>query len=125
MGRALERASRKSADAGVQVKYYQGDVTRLGNLPLRGPFDLLLDLGCFHGLPPPDRAAYVQGIAALSKPGSVFLLYAFTPRKQKGREIGITPEQVKAVFAPAFTCEQVEFGKDTISAWYTLRRTED
>ncbi len=124
MARALEKASRKAAAAGVQVKFYKGDVTRLGNLPLRGPFDLLLDLGCFHGLPAQGQAAYAEGVAALSRPGAVFLLYAFTPRMQKGRQIGVTPEQVKAIFAPAFTCEQVEFGKDQISAWYTLRRVE-
>ena len=124
--RALERASQKAARAGVQVKLYRGDVTRLGDLPLRGPFDLLLDLGCFHGLAPGARAAYVQGVAALSKPSTLFLLYAFAPRKMRGRMIGITADQVKAVFSPAFACEQVDWGNDapgTGSAWYTLHRS--
>jgi cyclopropane fatty-acyl-phospholipid synthase-like methyltransferase len=124
--RALERASQKAARAGVQVKFYRGDVTRLGKLPLRGPFDLLFDLGCFHGLAPQGRAAYVQGVAALSKPGTLFLLYAFVPRMMRGRMIGVTSEEVKAVFSPMFTCEQVDWGNDapgTGSAWYTLRRS--
>jgi cyclopropane fatty-acyl-phospholipid synthase-like methyltransferase len=124
--RALERASQKAARAGVQVKFYRGDVTRLDKLPLRGPFDLLLDLGCFHGLTPQGRAEYARGVAALSKPGTLFLLYAFVPRKMRGRMIGVAPDEVQAVFSPAFVCEQIDWGSDapgTGSAWYTLHRS--
>jgi SAM-dependent methyltransferase len=123
--RALERASEKAAHAGVMVKFYRGDVARLGDLPLSGPFDLFLDLGCFHGLTPQGRAAYAQGVAALSKPGALLLLYAFVPRQMGGRVVGVAPDEVKAVFSDTFTCEQVDWGQDapgTGSAWYTLRR---
>ncbi len=123
--RALEKASQKAARAGVLVKFYRGDVTRLEEVPLRGPFDLVFDLGCFHGLAPQDRSAYAQGVTALSKPGTLFLLYAFVPRKLGHRLVGVTPDEVKATFYPAFTCEQIDWGQDapgTGSAWYTLRR---
>ncbi len=123
--RALERASQKAARAGVMVKFYRGDVTRLGDLPLRGPFDLLFDLGCFHSLAPQGHVAYAEGVAALSKPGALLLLYAFVPRKLGRRLIGVTPDEMKAIFSPAFTCEQVDWGQDapgTGSAWYTFRR---
>ena len=123
--RALEKASEKAARAGVMVKFYRGDVTRLGDLPLRGPFDLLFDLGCFHGLTPQGRAAYARGLAALSKPGTVFLLYAFVPHKIGARMIGATEAEVRATLDDLFTCEQVDWGSDapgTGSAWYTFRR---
>jgi len=122
---ALERASEKAARAGVMVKFYRGDVTRLGNLPLRGPFDLLLDLGCFHNLTPQGRQGYAQGIAALSKPGTTLLLYAFVPRRLRGRTVGVTPDDVKAALKDTFACEQIDWGNDapgTGSAWYTFRR---
>lgn len=123
--RALEHASEKAARAGVMVKFYRGDVTRLGDLPLRGPFDLLFDLGCFHSLPPQGRAAYAQGVANLSKPGTLLLLYAFVPRKLRGRMVGATPDEIKDVLSGSFTCEQIDWGKDTPgtgSAWYSFRR---
>ncbi len=123
--RALERASQKAARADALGKFYRGDVTRLGDLPLRGPFDLLFDLGCFHGLTPQGRAAYAEGVASLSKPGTRLLLYAFVPRKIGSRIVGVTPDEVKATFAETFTCEQIDWGSDapgTGSAWYTLRR---
>ncbi|HEY7349390.1 MAG TPA: class I SAM-dependent methyltransferase [Ktedonobacterales bacterium] len=124
--RALERASEKAARSGVMVKFYRGDVTRLGDLPLGGPFDLLFDLGCFHSLTPLGRAAYAQGVAALSRPGALFLLYAFVPRKVAGRVVGATPDEIKAAFNGLFACEQVDWGDDapgTGSAWYTFRRS--
>ena len=123
--RALEGASEKAARAGVVVKFFRGDVTRLGNLPLRGPFDLFLDLGCFHNLTPQGRQAYAQGIAALSKPGALLLLYAFVPRQLRGRTVGVTPDDVKAALNDSFACEQIDWGNDapgTGSAWYTFRR---
>jgi SAM-dependent methyltransferase len=123
--RALERASEKAARAGVMVKFYRGDVTRLGDLLLRGPFDLLFDIGCFHGLTPQGRKAYAQGIASLSKPGALLLLYAFVPHKLRGRTVGVMPDDVKAALSDAFSCEQIDWGNDapgTGSAWYTFRR---
>lgn len=123
--RALERASEKAARAGVMVKFYRGDVTRLGDLPLRGPFDLLFDLGCFHSLTPQGRAAYAQGVAALSKPGTLLLLYAFVPRKLGRRMVGAAPDDIKAVLGGAFDCEQIDWGSDapgTGSAWYSFRK---
>ncbi len=123
--RALERASEKAARAGVMVKFYRGDVTRLDRLPLAGPFDLLLDLGCFHSLSPQGRAAYAQGVAALSKPGTLLLLYAFVRHKVGRRVIGATPDELKARFEGLFVCEQIDWGSDepgTGSAWYTFRR---
>ncbi len=123
--RALERASEKAARAGVMVKFYRGDVTRLGDLPLHGPFDLLLDLGCFHGLTPQGRRDYAQGIARLSEPGALLLLYAFVPRKLGGRTVGVTPDDIKAALGESFTCEHIDWGQDapgTGSAWYTFRR---
>ena len=123
--RALERASEKAARAGVMVKFYRGDVTRLGDLPLQGPFDLLLDLGCFHGLTPQGRRAYAQGVARLSESGALLLLYAFVPRKMAARTVGVAPDDVKAAFEGLFTCEDIDWGSDapgTGSAWYRLRR---
>jgi hypothetical protein len=35
----------------------RGDVTKVGEMGLDGPFDLVLDLGCFHSLPSEGRDA--------------------------------------------------------------------
>lgn len=72
---AIRAARRKARQAGVQVDLRVGDVTRLGGL--RGPFDLILDLGCFHSLGQPGKSAYRQNLERLLAPGGTFLLYGF------------------------------------------------
>ncbi len=52
----------------------RGDVT--GRIDLGAPFDLVLDIGCYHSLSPSGRADYRSNLAAWLNPGGVYLLYA-------------------------------------------------
>src|SRR4029077_4682557 len=73
VSRAVQIATRKAPGARLLV----GDVTRREELGVSGPFDLLLDIGCFHSIPESRRDAYVQGISRVAAPGATFLLFAF------------------------------------------------
>jgi hypothetical protein len=42
-------------------------VTKLSASGIAGPFDLVIDNGCYHSLSSEDRAAYVPEVAALAK----------------------------------------------------------
>jgi SAM-dependent methyltransferase len=70
--RAIEIARRKLAKARVQARVSVGDVTKLTGIS--GPFDLALDLGCFHGLP--SHAEYLKQLARVLAPGGYWLMYA-------------------------------------------------
>ena len=120
---AILRARRKARRAGVDCQFYRGDVTDLAFLA--DPFDLALDIGCLHSLPPEGCRRYVAEVARLLRPGGLYLLYAFTPRPDHSTTRGVAPEEVRSLFAPAFTVEREEIGKDLSgprSAWYWLRR---
>jgi SAM-dependent methyltransferase len=127
---AIARANAKSQAAGVlpgAVAYRRADATRLLTRDLGAPYTLLLDLGCFHSIPIERRQDYIAGAAHHAAPGALFLLYAFAPRDLGGGRMGgITPDEVRALFAPSFAVERVVEGKDTgrgfASAWYWLRR---
>lgn len=73
--RAIRMAREKARRAGVQADLRVGDVTRLSDLS--GPYDLVLDMGCFHSLSPHGRQAYVKNVERLLAPGGSFLLYVF------------------------------------------------
>jgi SAM-dependent methyltransferase len=73
---ALALASKNAAAAGVKGTFVQGDVTRLHDV-VHGTFDLLLDFGCFHTLPPELRPLYVDSVSAVAALGATFLLYGF------------------------------------------------
>lgn len=76
----------RAAQAGVGevrgVSFVQGDVTRLSEQSIRGPFDLVLDVGCFHGIPSARRAAYVDEVTRVTRPGAIFLLWAIDSRRR-------------------------------------------
>jgi len=120
---AICRARRKARQTGVDCRFYRGDVTDLSFLA--DPFDLVLDIGCLHSLPPEGWERYAAGVARLVRPGGLYLLYAFTPRPDHSTTREVAPEEVRSLFAPVFAVEREERGEDPTgprSAWYWLRR---
>lgn len=69
--RAIKLARRKLRAANVHADLRLGDVTELGDVA--GPFDLALDLGCYHGVR--DRTAYLTQLKRVLAPGGSWLMY--------------------------------------------------
>ena len=49
------RDARTNAGNTPNVTFIEGDVTKLSERQVAGPFDLALDIGCFHGIPTSRR----------------------------------------------------------------------
>jgi SAM-dependent methyltransferase len=99
-----------------------GDVTELARLDLAGPFDLVLDIGCFHSIARRRRAPYAAGVASLTGAGSRLFIFAFA-RGTGFLPLGVTASEVATRFAPGF--EPVGRIRGTTppgAAWYLLRR---
>jgi cyclopropane fatty-acyl-phospholipid synthase-like methyltransferase len=124
----IRLARRKARRAGVaeRTQFIAGDVRKLASLGLDGSFDLVVDIGCGHGLPLESRPDYAANLARLVKPGGLFMLYAFCAAP--GRLLGFSAEMVEELFAPAFVLEWSNIGEDTsarsASAWFRLRRVD-
>ncbi|HLZ22852.1 MAG TPA: class I SAM-dependent methyltransferase [Ktedonobacterales bacterium] len=117
----LQRAGKLSGSA----RFLRGDVTALNTLALGEPFNLLFDLGCFHTLPADRRADYSAGVARYAAPGARYLLYGFLPAGAGARPLGVSLDDLRQLFTPAFTVEREVRGQDPharASAWYWLRR---
>lgn len=122
---AIETARAKARRANVSVDFRISDVTRLD--ALREPFDLVLDIGCFHGLDQTARARYAENLARLTRPGSVFLLWGFDRPVFIGK-YGITPDQIRQQFAPHWEIERIEHGARPakgVGAWFWLVRQNE
>jgi SAM-dependent methyltransferase len=115
--RAIGVARKKVPRATLLV----GDVTKLGEVGVDGPFDLLLDMGCFHSLPETRRDAYVSEAARVAKPGATFLLFAFG---EKGRGTPVAPEsEIRLRFTEDFSVIEVRAGAPFLKqTWYRLKR---
>lgn len=124
VGRAIRQARRKARQASVQVDFRQGDVTRLDDL--HGPFDLALDIGCFHSLSPAGRATYAANLERLLRPQGVFLMYAFVaPPGEVG--MGLQTRDLELLERCLHLVNRND-GTDRgqrPSAWFTYQRREE
>jgi SAM-dependent methyltransferase len=115
---AIQAARRK-------LKHYSAtllvaDVTKLVGLNLPGPYDLGLDMGCFHSLSAIDREAYVQGLEKWLKHKGVYMVYAFQPSTDNER--GVSKEEMIGYFKNKFVLINYEQGRGRPSAWYYFER---
>jgi SAM-dependent methyltransferase len=100
----------------------RGDVTRLDALAVDGPFDLVLDIGCFHSIAPGRRDAYAHGVATRTTPGATLFVFAFA-RRPGLVPIGVTPREMRDRFAPWFErVGRIAGTQPPGAAWYRLRR---
>lgn len=117
--KAVLAARQKLAAAGMDnARIFHGDVTRPSGWG--EPFDLILDIGCFHKLPQPSRKIYLQNLAWLLHPGGTFLLYALV--KTDSFRIGVS-ENDMACLNEILQCVKREDGVDRNrrSVWLTFR----
>ncbi len=125
---AIEIARQKLADfPSGQAAVYCHDVTRLDELAgLRLPYDLVIDIGCGHGLSAEHQPKYVHDIAALLKPGGLLMLFAHEPSAR--RAAGWTPVDVHRLFLGDFDLVWQVLNDDTTtgdpSGWYRLARKQ-
>lgn len=121
---AIQQAKRKTRGLEERVTLLVADVTKLAQLALPGPYDLALDMGCFHSLTEAGRAGYVTGLRRWLKPRGQFLLYAFQPDTTH-KVWGLTRAQIEALFHAGFTLINYEQGTGRSSAWYYFEKTSD
>ena len=121
IGRAIRQARRKARQAGVQVDFHVGDVARLERIS--GPFDLILDIGCFHSLTEAGRRDYVNNLDRLLAPEGTYLLYAWIRTAEA--EDNALGETDLALLDECLRLVRREDGEERgqrPSAWFTYRK---
>lgn len=110
-----------------RVRLFTAAVTALDFLD--GPYDLVIDVGCMHGMPEDELRAYAAEVTRLTRSGGLYLLFAHIQDEAASEmPTWITKGTVEAIFAGSFVAERVEYGVTNVgdsswsSAWYWLRR---
>ena len=93
--RAISIAQRKIRAAGVSAEVHVGDVTQLSGI--EGPFDFILDLGCFHGLESKGKEKYLLQLDRVCNPSGMWLLYGFFKQLDKLSGPGLSAMDVDKV----------------------------
>lgn len=113
---ALRWARERMQAAGVAPRLHEASVFGLA-LPAAA-FDLVVDSGLFHHLPPHRRPGYVARVAGWLKPGGVLALCGFRPeggngwtddevyaRRSLGGGLGFDEAGLRAAWEPALAIE--------------------
>lgn len=122
-GIAIKKARHNAR--GIQgASFAVADVTRLPDSGITGPFDLVIDCGCYHSLAPTGRTAYVPEVAAVMKPGALLVMW---------EGLMVADNEIPDRFGDAFAVERIEpksftihrFGRqftNNMAKLYVLRR---
>ena len=75
--RAIHMAEMKSRNAGYKINFFIADAASLPDSLKETTYDLVLDVGCFHGLSPSEKILYLNQLDHLLAPSGTWLLYGF------------------------------------------------
>jgi len=105
---------------GLPAKVHIQSVTNLDFLD--GPYDLILDIGCFHSLDKEGKKKYCEYIEKLLSKDGFFLLYGFIFSVQSG--IGIDPTDETRFERILFLIKKTIGNDQGIrpSAWFTFQK---
>jgi SAM-dependent methyltransferase len=132
VARALAHARSRARDAGVSLRLVRGDVAEAAKaVSAGGPYRLLLDTGCYHGLGNAQRAAYADLVARVAEQGAALLMFALTPggvvRPRTFRGAG--EREIRSRFEPGWELvwKRPHVGAPVFGGagqfWYLLQRT--
>ena len=105
--KALSTARKRAQDAGVEVRFIQGDVTALQAAGVGTGFRLVWDLGTVHGLTPPQCVAVGREVSAVAAPDATILMLAWEPGRRGPMPRGLSREDIEAAYA-GWTVTDVE-----------------
>jgi ubiquinone/menaquinone biosynthesis C-methylase UbiE len=117
--RAIKMAKRKVKKAGIDADLYVRDAINLEGI--NGPFDLALDIGCFHSIGE-AKADYLSELDRVLAPGGHWLMYGFFRSDQSGpglaeADLNLIPPLLIQVW------EQDGFDRrEQTSAWFLYQK---
>jgi SAM-dependent methyltransferase len=115
--RALRRARSKAKSEGVDIDFRCADVSILPGIS--GTFDLILDIGCFHGLTPMAKVRYLSNLERLLSASGSYMLYAFLCQPDQ-QDIGIADVDINNLmekYRLVYRKDGTERG-ERASAWF-------
>jgi SAM-dependent methyltransferase len=132
--KALRRGRDRAREAGVQMRFVEGDVTALEQSEIDGGFRLVLDTGTFHDFDDAQRRAMGRGVTAVASAEATVLLLVW-PKRRRPFIRGVSRAEVEAAF-PDWEITHVEPSHFRLPKplqllvrpdehWYRLRRVRE
>ena len=97
--KAVRAARRRAREAGVDVRFVEGDITALGRAGVGSGFQLVWDFGTIHGLDAIQQKSAAREIGSVASPDAVILLLAWSPGARGPLPRGMSRDDVMTAFA--------------------------
>jgi SAM-dependent methyltransferase len=128
--KALRTARERAREAGVEVRFVQGDLAALRAAEVGSGFRLLLDFGAVHGLKEAQREAVGREVSAVAAADATLLMLAFPPGRRGPLPRGMSRADIEAAYpgwnvtdGDALDAELPRIvKKDGDPRWYRLTR---
>ena len=119
--KAVMAARRRLSREGISGEVRAGDVSRLELV--QGSYDLVLDIGCYHGLDQPSRESYRNNLSAIMKPEAHYLLYAHLQDADNAGGYGLNQADIDAFQTQMTLTSRADGGDPTgrASTWLSFQ----
>jgi cyclopropane fatty-acyl-phospholipid synthase-like methyltransferase len=104
--KAIAAAQHKATERGLAVNFSVHSALELA--ALGRTFDTVLDSGLYHVFNEDDRRRYVEGLAAVLRPGGTLYVLCFSERER--RQVGprrVTQEELRSAFADGWRVRSI------------------
>jgi cyclopropane fatty-acyl-phospholipid synthase-like methyltransferase len=120
--RAISLAKRKLKHAHVDADVQVNDATRLKGIS--GPFDLAVDLGCFHTIPKNLRIKYLDQLDRVLVSGGFWLMYGFLAANSAHAQPGLTEAEISHIASRFILCSRRDGfdNRQRTSAWFLFQK---
>ena len=97
--KAVRTARKRAREAGVEIRFVEGNVTKLTAAGIGSGFQLILDFGVVHGLQPEEVRAVSREVTAVASENATLLMYVFSPGRRGPLPRGISREEIEQAYA--------------------------
>lgn len=121
--RAVHLAKKKIKAAKMQAEVSVSDATRLDGI--RGPFDLALDIGCFHNLTMEHQGKYLEQLERILAPGGFWLMYGSLRSEADDASFGLSEAEISRIssrLALLSRQDGVDDQRHWSSAWFLFQK---
>ena len=121
--RAIQLAKQKLESTKTQAELYVSDATRLKGIV--GPYELALDIGCFHSIPKAGKADYLQQLQRILAPNGFWLIYGFCTSDALPAGTGLDEADISLIssqLTPVWRRDGFDDKRNRSSAWFLFQK---
>lgn len=121
---AVQIAKQKIKKAGIKANVFTDDATQMKNIS--PPYDLALDLGCFHGIE--TKADYLTQLTRILVPDGFWLIYGFFKPDPLQTGPGLAPSDLDLILRHNLVLRSRKDGwdkRERASAWFLWQMSKD